>query len=91
MVQDSPDRRYEADRRSDSLKRYKAMFDFLCPELPALQNNLSASDLRLVQIMISNTTACPDSKTGRGRQETGSQRPRHPGHFELLSETTFVK
>lgn len=49
------DRRYEEDRRSDSLKRYKGMFDFLCPKLSALQNNPSGSELRLAQIMISNT------------------------------------
>lgn len=30
------DRRYEEHRRSDSLKRYKGMFDFLCPKLSAL-------------------------------------------------------
>lgn len=56
------DRRYEEDRRSDSLKRYKAMFDFLCPELSALQNNLTGSELRLAQIMISNTLS---ARTGR--------------------------
>lgn len=57
------DRRYEEDRRSDSLKRYKGMFDFLCPKLSALQNNLTDSELRLAQIMISNTLSA-----GTGRQ-----------------------
>lgn len=49
------DRRYEEDRRSDSLKRYKGMFDFRCPKLSALQNNLTGGELRLAQIMISHT------------------------------------
>lgn len=42
------DRRYEEDKRSDSLKRYKGVLDFLCPELSALQNNLTGSELRVV-------------------------------------------
>ncbi len=56
------DRRYKEDRRSDSLKRYKVMFDFLCSKLSALENNLTGSELRLAQIMISNTLS---ARTGR--------------------------
>lgn len=56
------DRRYEKDRRSDSLKRYKGMFDFLCPKLSALQNNLTDGELRLARIMISHTLS---ARTGR--------------------------
>lgn len=64
------DRRYEEDRRSDSLKRYKGMFDFLCPELSAPQNNLAVSELRLAQIMISNTvSARTRSQVGREKEK----------------------
>ena len=31
------------------------MFDFRCPKLSALQNNLTGGELRLAQIMISHT------------------------------------
>lgn len=56
------ERRYEGDRRSDSLKRYKGMFDFLCCKLSAYQNSLTGSELGLAQIMISNTLS---ARTGR--------------------------
>lgn len=58
------DRRYEEDRRSDSLKRYKDMFDFICLKLSDPKNNLTGSELRLAQIMISNTLSAQ-----RGRWE----------------------
>lgn len=35
-------RRYKQDRRSDSLKRYRSVFDFPRPDSQALQNNLAA-------------------------------------------------
>lgn len=38
------------------------MFDFLCPKLSALSNNLAGSELRLDPIMISNTLS---ARTGR--------------------------
>lgn len=48
------------------------MFDFLFLKLSALQNNPIGSDLRLAQIMISNTqslwNACMKRKTDRDRE-----------------------
>ena len=38
------------------------MFDFLCPKLSALLNNLTGSELRLARITISNTLS---ALTGR--------------------------
>lgn len=74
------DRRYEEDRRSDSLKRYKTMFDFLCSELSALQNDLTGSELRLAQIMISNTLSA----------QTGRQEEKEARRGQRLSQREFT-
>lgn len=62
------DRRYEEDRRSDSLKRYKGMFDFLCPKLSALQNNLTDGELRLARIARITISHTLSARTGRQQE-----------------------
>lgn len=61
--QRQPGWRYEEERRSDSLKRYKGVFDFPLPgAISAVQNNLSGGELRWAPIMISDP---PCARTGR--------------------------
>lgn len=58
-------RRYKQDRRSDSLKRYRSVFDFPRPNSQALQNNLAGSELRFAPPIVISNTQC--ARLGRDR------------------------
>lgn len=69
------------------------MFDFLCLKLSALQNNLAGSELRLAQIMISNTLS---AWTGRQveievRQVQRGEPERTRLNLNLRSETVLYQ
>lgn len=72
--QRQPGRRYEEERRSDSLKRYKGVFDF---PLPGAISAAEPSQWRWVKVSPDNdqwSSVCTHGETGRDGGETSAER-----------------
>lgn len=82
------DRRYEEDRRSDSLKRYKVVFDFLCPKLLAPQNNLTGSELRLAPDNDHNTLSARTVRQVEAAERQVQRESRIENHLPLTNLKT---